>query len=383
VPSPLTCFGDADFVSRLLHGTPASELPIENPTVFELVANLHTAEALGIEGLVDCSGRRGDRMTRIVTRIVILLGLLVGASQASAQERGRVYRVSVIADGRAVHLSRSVVIPELAKRGFVEGRNLIVETRPMAGASIDALVSELSGFKPDAIIAIGSPGLAVARKATQTIPVVALGPDFVELGYAESLSRPKGNVTGVAIFTLQLNTKRVELLHEALPGARRLGVLMHSLNPLNDADRRGITALANQARVEVLFFEAARPQDYRTVFSAMRASGAEALAINSHPQFGREAAVLAALALEHGLPTMCQWREMAEEGCLASYGPNLTELYRRVADLTGRVLRGVSPADIPIEQPTRLELVVNAKVAKALGLELPPAFLTQADEVIE
>jgi putative ABC transport system substrate-binding protein len=273
--------------------------------------------------------------------------------------------------------------PELARRGFEEGRNLIVETRLTAGVNIDALVTEVAALNPDAIISIGSPALAAARQATQTIPIVALGPDFVELGYAHSLARPKGNVTGVAIFTLELNTKRVELLHEALPAAQRLAVLMHPQNPLNEADRRGITAMANKARLEVLFFEAARPEDYRAVFGAMRASGAEALAINSHPQFGREASVLASLAREHGLPTICQWREMAEEGCLVSYGPNLAELYRRLADLTGRVLRGIAPAQIPIEQPTRFELVINGKTANVLGLELPPPFLARADEVIE
>ena len=168
---------------------------------------------------------------------ILLVCLLTGAGHVDAQERDRVYRVSVLAEGRAIALTRSVVIPELAKRGFEEGRNLIVETKPTGGVNIDALVSALAAFNPDAIIFIGSHGLAAVSQGIPTIPVVALGPDFIELGYAESLSRPKGNVTGVAIFTLELNAKRVELLHEALPGARKLAVLLHPLNPLKEADR--------------------------------------------------------------------------------------------------------------------------------------------------
>jgi putative ABC transport system substrate-binding protein len=225
--------------------------------------------------------------------------------------------------------------------------------------------------------------LVAAKQATATIPLVALGPDLVELGYAENLARPGGNLTGVVILSVELNAKRLELLHEAIPTARRIAILMHPLNALNDASRRATSAVATRVGIEALYFEAARREDYASVVAEMRAAGAEGLAINADAQFAREGADLAALAQKHGLPTICQWREMAEQGCFLSYGPNLADLYRRLAALTGRILRGRAPRELPIEQPSQFEFVVNGKTAKAIGQPLPPALLVRADDVIE
>ena len=313
----------------------------------------------------------------------VLICLLAWTGWALAQTPDRIYRVSVLAEGRAVQLTRSIIIPELAKLGFEDGRNLIVEMRFTTPDKMDALANEVVSLKPDAIISIGNIALVTVKQLAHAIPVVGLGPDFVELGYAGSLARPGGNLTGVAILSLELNAKRIEVLHEAVPTSRRFAVLTHPRNPLNEANRRRTSVAADQAGIEVLFFDAAQSEHYRPVFSAMHAAGAEAIAINSDPQFAREGAILASLAQEYRLPTVCQWREMAEQGCLVGYGPNLSELYRRIADLTGRVLRGAAPSDIPIEQPTTFELVINLKTAKALGLTIPPSLLARADEVIE
>jgi putative ABC transport system substrate-binding protein len=245
------------------------------------------------------------------------------------------------------------------------------------------LAQQVAAGKPDAIIAIGNVSLIAAKEASATIPVVAFGPDLVELGYADSLARPGGNLTGIVILSIELNAKRLELLHAAIPAARRIAVLMHPLNPLNEVNRRATSEVATRAGIELLFFEAAQREDYRSVVEAMRAAGADALAINADPQFAREGDQLAALAQEHGLPTICQWREMAEQGCFLSYGPSLSELYRRLADFAGRILRGATPREMPIERPSRFEFVVNAKTGKALSRSLPASLLARADEVIE
>jgi putative tryptophan/tyrosine transport system substrate-binding protein len=316
-------------------------------------------------------------------RLLTLLLCILPWTWALAQTPDRVYRVSILADGRAIDLTRSIIIPELARLGFDEGRNLIVETRFSTPDKIDAHVGEVAISKPDAIISIGHVALLALKRMTRAIPVVGLGPDFLELGFAESLPHPGRNLTGIMILGVELNAKRLELLHQAVPTARRFAVLTHPSNPLHEANRQGITAVGHRAGVEVLFFDAARSEDYRSAFSAMQWAGAEALAINADPQFGREAASLASLAQEYRLATACQWREMAEQGCLLSYGPNLSELYQRMAHLTARVLRGTTPSDIPIEQPTRFELVINSKTAQALGLTIPPTLLARADDVIE
>jgi putative ABC transport system substrate-binding protein len=190
-------------------------------------------------------------------------------------------------------------------------------------------------------------------------------------------------MTGIAILSRELNVKRLELLHEAVPAARRIAILIDPSNLVEVAGRREMSETAAKSGIEVLFFEASGPENYAAAFEAMRAARADALAINNSPRFARDGPRLAQLALDAGLPTACEWREMTDQGCFFSYGPSLTALYARVADYVDRILKGAAPGDLPIEQPTRFEFVLNTKTAKALGLDLPPLLLTRADEVIE
>jgi putative tryptophan/tyrosine transport system substrate-binding protein len=212
---------------------------------------------------------------------------------------------------------------------------------------------------------------------------VMFGADPVELGFAGSLARPGSNVTGIAIFASELDAKRVELLHGALPSARTLAVLMDVSIAGAATRRRRISNVAAQLGLKVVVIEAEAPHAYEGAFDAMKAAGAEGLAIGASPQFSRDGAPLAELALDRQLATICQWREMAEQGCLLSYGPSRPELFRRTASFLGRILKGELASEVPIERPTKFELVINLNTAKALGLTIPPTLLARADEVIE
>jgi putative tryptophan/tyrosine transport system substrate-binding protein len=311
------------------------------------------------------------------------LAILVGLGPACAQRDG-VHRLGILLQNpRALAVVRSVLVPELAKQGFVEGRNLAVDLRAGAAEELPRLALELLAQHPGALVTSGGIALAAATAATSAVPVVTFGANPVDLGLARTLSRSGSNVTGVVILTRELDAKRLELLREGVPGARRLAALVNPLAPGAAASRREMSEVSATSGTELLTFEATGPSDYAAAYARMAASRAEALAIVADPQFNSDAALLARLALEAGLPTVCQWREMAEHGCLMSYGPSYAELWRQMARHIGLVLGGTLPTDIPIEQPTTLELLVNVRTARALGLAIPPNLLARADEVIE
>jgi putative ABC transport system substrate-binding protein len=211
---------------------------------------------------------------------------------------------------------------------------------------------------------------------------VVIGEDPIAAGLAETLARPGGNVTGVAMLAPELDGKRLQLLHEAVPGGSRIAALAASPDQ-HAPNLAAMRQVASDEGLALLPFYAAQPEDYPATFEAMRGAGASALQILSAPQFLTNAATLAELALEARLPTMCEWRSMAAQGCLLGYGPDYIELQRRVADYVARILRGAAPGDLPIEQPTHYELAVNMKTAAALGLAIPQSILGRADEVIE
>jgi ABC-type uncharacterized transport system substrate-binding protein len=246
---------------------------------------------------------------------------------------------------------------------------------------LPALMRELLVGRPDAVVAVG-PALRPAGAATRTVPVVAFGNDPTELGLAASYARPGGNVTGVVILIGELEAKRLSILLEAVPDRRRVAALVptQSLGQGNEAAlRKAATGLG----VELLVFPAAAPSEYPAAFAAMRAQGAQALIIGATPQFQRDGRQLAGLALEARLPTVCEWADMAHEGCLIGYGPSRVALRKRMADQIAQIFRGVAPGDIPIERPTAYEFSLNLRIAKSLDLTVPFAVLAQADEVIE
>jgi putative ABC transport system substrate-binding protein len=274
------------------------------------------------------------------------------------------------------------MLRELAKLGFSEGRNLILDRRVGDAAALPDLARELVLAKPDAIYVGGTDALRAASAATNTVPIVQFGPDPVRLGLAKSLARPGGNVTGVAILGAELDGKRLDLLHEAVPSARRVAALLWPWGARQTSEQE-MCAVAAYAGVELFVVDAAGPGDYEAAFAKMRAAGAQALVVMAAPIFYRDAAVIARRAIETGLPTVCEWAEMAQDGCLIGYGPNQPELYRTVAYYIALIFEGTAPADLPIEQPTHYDFAVNLQTAKALGLTLPPSTLVRATEVIE
>jgi putative ABC transport system substrate-binding protein len=330
--------------------------------------------------------------------LLLLTGWLhiigVGTSPAFAQPASapdKVYRLGVLGPGDATSwpLSpvRAITIPELAKLGFVEGRNLAVDARYGPEPSLPEFARDLVDGAPDVIVAVSRPAILAARQATASIPIVMsfIGEDPVAEGLVHSLARPGGNVTGLVMLAPELDAKRLDLLREAiepLAPAARIAVLIASPRR-EDARVAEMRAVAARRGLELLVYPVEGPGDYAAAFRAMRAAGAEALSIVSSPVLFRDPADLASRAREAGLPTVCEWREMALQGCLLGYGPSLSELRRRTADYVARLFRGAAPGELPIERPTRYEFAINLRTAQRLGLELPPPLLLRADEVIE
>jgi putative ABC transport system substrate-binding protein len=242
----------------------------------------------------------------------------------------------------------------------------------------------LLATKPDAILANGSIAIRAVRAHSNTVPIVgsAIGADPVAAGFAASLARPGGNVTGFVMLAPELDAKRLELLHEALPTARRVAAL--GTSPIAAKENLAVMHGVSEALgLELSAFYAEVPADYPAAFAAMRSAGVQGLAILSAPDFFTNASTLATLALKAGLPTVCEWRKMAEQGCLLGYGPDNAEMNGRGATYVARIFRGDAPGELPIEQPTHFEFAVNLNTAKALGLSIPPVILARADDVIE
>jgi putative ABC transport system substrate-binding protein len=310
-------------------------------------------------------------------------GLLVAS--ASAQEPGRVYRIAFITPSEAtVENCRKIQLPELARFGFVEGRNLTLTTHVGLPARMPELAREAIATKPDVVIAVSSVAILAVKEASSTVPIVMsfIGEDPVAKGLAKSLAQPGGSATGVAMMAVQLDGKRMSLLHEFVPAARRIAILA-GRPPRHAENAAEARRVAKELGLDTDVFYADEPGDYVAAFAGMRAARSEALVIISAPDFHRDAALLSRLALEAGLPTVCEWASMARDGCLIGYGPNYAELWRRPAEYVARILRGAKPGELPIEQPTVFEFAVNLKTAKALGLTIPEASLQRADEVIE
>ena len=318
-------------------------------------------------------------------RRIALLALLLAAAPVAAQTTPeKVFRLAELATSReSLEITRAETLPELARLGFREGRNLALDERAGDATAMEGLARELLRANPDVVIAIGADAIRAAAGATKTVPIVTFGTDPVQRGLAISFARPGGNVTGVVILAEKLDGKRLDLLHEAVPAVRRVAALIEPSLPYRQSLEREVRAVATGSGIELLTFDAAGPDDYPAAFAAMRAAGAQALLITGSPRFNADAERLARLALEAGLPVMCEWAENVRAGCLLGYGPSRSELRRRVAHHVARIFQGAAPGDLPIETPTHFELAVNLGTAKALGVALPPSLLARADEVIE
>ena len=316
-------------------------------------------------------------------RVALICVALVVLSPRYAEAAERMWRVGVLTpvdDG----IVRSVMLPYLATRGFVEGRNLVVDFRIGTAEQLPELAQALVGDKPDAIIAISDWALYPARAATSTIPIVAapIGVDPVRARIAESWAHPGGNVTGVCLIAPELEIKRFSLLRDALPSVHRIAVLSNHRKVV-EAGLLPLGKAAAEAGLELVQIWIEGPNEYAAAFDAMRDAAVEALVIVPTPELYRDTEQLSSLAAKVRLPTIGGFRESAQGGLLIGYGPSLKELGRQAAGYVDRIFNGAQAGELPFQGPTHFDFAINMRTAKALGLTIPPSLQVAADEVIE
>jgi putative ABC transport system substrate-binding protein len=303
---------------------------------------------------------------------------------AHAQERGRTYRIGALNPVPRKSPAWTVLFDELGRSGFMEGENLIVLPGGF-GVSADqgpSVAASLVAAAPDAIVAGPEPFLRVLQQLTRTIPLVGIGEDLVGAGLAGSLGRPGGNVTGLSILSPELDGKRQDILIEAVPGARKIATLADAKNASLDHLQQ-LQDAAHARGIELLVRAVDRREEVVAALDDVKAAGAQAINFLATPMFSIDAADFIARVTNLRLPSIYQWAEDAEQGAMLAYGPRLAEMFRLRATILVKVLRGAKAADTPIEQPTRFELVINLKTAKAIGHEIPTRLLLLADKVIE
>jgi putative ABC transport system substrate-binding protein len=275
----------------------------------------------------------------------------------------------------------------LQESGLIEGQNFALEFRWANGRydRLPALAAELARRKVSVIITMGgSPPVQAAKAATSTIPIVFhLGADPVRLGLVASLNRPGGNITGVTLMTNSLEPKRLELLQKMVPAAKSIGVLCNPANQQNEIQLRQLEELTRAIQLTLTRFDASTVQQLGLSFASMANTGIDALTVLSDVFFTSNSIQIAALSAQYRIPAMAHSREFPAAGGLMSYGTNLTDAYRLAGNYAGRILKGESPASLPVMEPTRFDFLINLRTAKNLNLTVPPILLATADEVIE
>jgi putative ABC transport system substrate-binding protein len=314
-----------------------------------------------------------------------LIGLLGGAAAwplAARGQQGAVRRIGVL-----VPLPPVAFAPffgELGRLGFIEGQNLTVDRRGFDAQydQFSAIAADLVRAGPDAILCGGDAAIRAAQAATSSIAVVAITDDMFGAGLVRSLARPGGNTTGVSILAADLDGKRQQVLLEFFPAARRLAALSDALNNTT-AQLQALRDAAQASGVELVVVRVERDDDIGSSLEAAKRQGAQAINVLASPLLHGNRRAIFARAAELRLPAIYQWPETAQEGGLLAYGPRFTEVFAQLARQMAKVLRGAIPATLPVEQPTKFELVVNLRTARGMGLDFPPALLARADEVIE
>jgi putative tryptophan/tyrosine transport system substrate-binding protein len=306
---------------------------------------------------------------------------------ARAQQAGRPPTIGFLVPGTPSSHGPwfAALVQRLRELGWIEGRTVAIEYRWAEGRPerFDEIAAEFVRRKVDVIVTAATPAVLAAKEATSVIPIVfAAAGDPVGTGLVASLARPGGNVTGLSIQQTDLVGKRLELLREVIPGLRRLAILVNVGNPLAVVERGEVQAAARTLGLEVITSEIRRGEDITPAFEALNGR-AQALYVINEPLVVTHRIRINTLVLAARLPTMHTQREGVEAGGLMSYGANFPDLFRRAADHADKILRGAKPADIPVEQPTKFDLIINLTTAKALRLEVPSTLLARADEVIE
>ena len=376
------------YAGRILKGATPADLPVVRASKFELVINAETAGTLRPRrtAIAARPRRRGDRMKR--REFITLLGgaaaawpLAAGAQQAA---------MPVVAFVRSAPLSSvphfiAAFRQGLKDQGFVEGHSVAIELRSAEDQPdrLPALVADLLA-RDITLIACDNFAARAAKAGTTTVPIVfAGGGDPVQEGLVASLNHPGGNITGIVFLTGLLGAKRLELLRELAPKATVMALLIQRGTPQSRAERSELEAASQRIGQQLLVLEASSDQDFETEFAVMAERGAGALFVGSGPFLYSHRKRIAILAARYGLPTIYSAREAVVDGGLMSYGTSLTDALRQAGIYAGRILKGEKPADLPVMQATKFELVLNLRTAKALKLEIPATLLALADEVIE
>jgi len=310
--------------------------------------------------------------------------LLASPLSAGAQQTGKVYRIGFLRAGKTPKPWVEAFQQGLRERGYVDGQNVVVEFRFTDGSvdQLPRLAEELVRLKVDVILASAAPPALAAKKATTSVPIVFVNVfDPVELGLIPSLGRPGGNITGLATTSADLAGKRLELLRGLVPKLRRVAVLWDPSNPTNPIQLKGAEVAARTLGLQLQPAPVQSPSDFDAAFKAAR--GANGLFLLDSPLVTTHRARLAGLAATSRLPAISGVRDFVEVGGLMSYGVDFADSFRRAATYVDKILKGAKPGDLPVEQPTKLELVINLKTAKALGLTIPQSLLGRADEIIQ
>jgi ABC-type uncharacterized transport system substrate-binding protein len=323
---------------------------------------------------------------RLAASILIVVAVVAVPLAAHAQPATKVFRVGYLGGENASSPFFEAFRAGLRRLGYVEGRNITIESRHAQGRAdrLPDLANELVALKVDVLVAASGPVAQVARRAAGTIPlVIGVSGDPVEGGFVASLARPGGNVTGMSYLQPELAGKRLQLLREIAPKVTRVAVLVNPNHSGEDQEWREMDAAAKTLGMTLVHHVMPVTSDLTEVFAAITRDRAEAIVMVPGPLTNANRKSIADFGLKARLPVIAGWSEHVEAGSLLSYGPSRRDTFRRLAAYVDRILRGEKPADLPVERPTRFDLVVNLRTAKALGLTIPPSLLLQADEVIE
>jgi putative tryptophan/tyrosine transport system substrate-binding protein len=319
---------------------------------------------------------------------VLAACLLAARLSVHAQQAARMRRIGVMSAVTPSDLAQwpAPLVEGLRELGWSEGQNLIIERRPANSMPdrLPALAAELVALNVDVIVTMGTPAALAARNATSTIPIVMASIfDPVRAGLVASLARPGGNVTGNSFIEPDLGQKRLQVLKEMLPAATRIGEFNNPSNPALQMLRQGEEEALRRLGMQAIWVDVSRSAGLEAAFTELVSRRAQALVVHSDGLFSSNRVRIMELALAHGLPTMAEGREFVEAGAVLSYAPNLATMIRGAAVFIDKIFKGAAPADLPVQQPTRFELVINLKTAKALGLTIPQSVLLRADELIQ
>jgi putative ABC transport system substrate-binding protein len=323
-------------------------------------------------------------MKRAALTVVLALGLLATPLAAEAQQAMKVYRIGVL--GNENNPPWDGFRRGLRDLGYVDGRNLSMEWRWSEGKPdrFPALAMELVALRPDVIVASGTQGVRAAMEATSAIPIVMTTSSYPEkIGLVKSLSRPGGNVTGLSNVGPELSGKKLELLKEIAPKVSRVAVLWNPASTVEPLALQELLTAAPAVGVEIQSVEVRSPDDFSAAFAAVSSSRVHAMLALGNPINFKGRQLIADFALRNRLPSIYDERLFVDAGGLMSYAPSFTDSFRRAATYVDKILKGAKPADLPVEQPTKFELVINARTAKILGLTIPQSVLLRADEIIQ